>query len=131
MLGNKILRFKKIYKFAFYHFFIGFISFLLFSKNVFMNLKNSIFPPEYMRYRKSVKKKNCLFQKDLQIFYWPFFHRTYIFCLFMKNVIENKTFGLQKTTRDTNKNVEDKIVYFKKTYKFFTDYFLSDTQFSF
>ena len=33
------------------------------------------------------KKQNCFFQIDLQLCCWPFFHKSYIFCLLMKNII--------------------------------------------
>ena len=58
MLRYKIVRFKKIYKFALDYFFIGVISFLSFIKNVFIKIKNSIFPPKYTGHEKNVKKKN-------------------------------------------------------------------------
>ena len=48
----KIVRFKKIYKFATDDFFIGVISSLLFIKNVFIKIKNSISPPKYTRHGK-------------------------------------------------------------------------------
>ena len=60
-LRNKIVRFKKIYKLALDYFLIRVISFYLFIKNVFMKIKNSIFPPKYTKYRKNVKKPNSLF----------------------------------------------------------------------
>ena len=49
---DKIIRFKRIYEFFADYFFIGGISFLLFNKNVFTKIKNSIFPPKYTRYGK-------------------------------------------------------------------------------
>ena len=47
-------------------FFIGTISFHLFSKNDFIKIKNSIFSPKYMKYGN--KKQNCLFQTDIKAF---------------------------------------------------------------
>ena len=66
ILRSKIRRFQKIY-FAFDFSFIEAISFLLFIENVFIKIKNSIFPQMYTRYEKNVEKQNCLFQKDLQL----------------------------------------------------------------
>ena len=57
MLNNKIVRFKKIYKLALDYFFIGVICCLLFIKNVFIKIKNSILPPKYKRYGKMLKNK--------------------------------------------------------------------------
>ena len=47
--------FKKIYKFVTDYFFTGAISFLLFIKNVFKKIKNSICLPKHTRYGKNVK----------------------------------------------------------------------------
>ena len=44
MLGNKIVRFKTIYKFSDKYFFIGVISLLLFIKSVLIKIKHFIFP---------------------------------------------------------------------------------------
>ena len=71
--GKKILRFKKIYKFATDYFFIRVMFFNLFIWNLFMKIRNSIPPPKYTRYRKNVMKKICLFQNDLQLWPQPFF----------------------------------------------------------
>ena len=87
MLENKIVRLKNIYKFYISYFFIGVISYLLFIKKDFTNIKNSIFLTKYKIYGKNVKKENYLSQKDLQLWYRPFFHRSYAFCLLMKNII--------------------------------------------
>ena len=59
------------------------------SKSFFMKIKNSIYPTEYTRYGKNVKKQNPLFQKDLQLWSLAFSHRSYIYCLLIKNVITN------------------------------------------
>ena len=61
--------FKRIYKFDTDYFFTGAISFLLFIKNVFIKIKNSISLPKYSKYGKNVKQQNVLFQKDIQICY--------------------------------------------------------------
>ena len=61
MFENKIVRLNKIYKITFNYFFIRVIPFHLFIKNVFMKIKNSIFPPKYMTYRRNVRKQNYLF----------------------------------------------------------------------
>ena len=67
ILESKVVRFKKIYKLASDYFFIRVIYLHLYIKNVFMKINNSILPPKYTRYGKNVRKKNCLFQKDLQL----------------------------------------------------------------
>ena len=48
------------------HFLIRHVVFVLIVKNVFVMIKNLIFPTKYTKYEN--KKQNCLFQKDLQIF---------------------------------------------------------------
>ena len=65
ILENKNVCFKNIYKLDCHYFSIRVISFLLFIKNVFLTIKNSIFPPKYTKYGKSIKKENYLFEKDL------------------------------------------------------------------
>ena len=76
---RKIIRFPKIYKFALGYFFMCFICLLLFTKKALIKIKNSLFPWIYTRYEKNVKKQNCLFQRNLLICSWPFFHTSYIF----------------------------------------------------
>ena len=44
---NKIVHFKEIYKFSIDYSFVRVIYFLLFIKNVFIKIKNSIFPLKY------------------------------------------------------------------------------------
>ena len=56
-------------------------------KTVFIKIKYSIFLPKYRRYEKNVSRKNFLFQRDLESCCWPFFLRSHIFCLLMKNFI--------------------------------------------
>ena len=63
MLKNKIVCFRKIYKFAVDYFFYRCYIFFLFIKTVSI-IKNSIFPLKYTRYEKYIEKQNCLFQKD-------------------------------------------------------------------
>ena len=96
ILGNKIIHLKEFYDFVVDYFCIGVISFFSFIKNVFIKIKNSIFPPKYIRYRKYFQKQSCLFQKYLQLWCWLFFLRSYILCLSMKNVIKNENFQFLK-----------------------------------
>ena len=72
MLRNKIVRFKKIYKFDFYHFLIK---------------------------------------------------RT-VFVLIVKNVIKKQKFNFSEKLRHTKKMLRNKIVHFKKIYKFDSHHFL-------
>ena len=67
MLRNKIVYFKNIYKFTIDYFLIIVIYFLLPIKNAFIKIKSTIFPPKYTRYGKNVKKQNCSFLKNLQL----------------------------------------------------------------
>ena len=78
-------RFQKNY----WLFFIGVIAFLLFIKNVFIQIKYSIFPPKYSRYRKNVEGQQFLLKKYLQLCLWSFFHISYIFCSLMKHIAIN------------------------------------------
>ena len=68
MLRNKIVRFKKIYKFCFYHFLIKYTVFVLNAKNVIKNQKLN-FLDKLCDIQKNVKKQNCSLQKDLQILF--------------------------------------------------------------
>ena len=73
-----------------------------------MKIENSIFPPKYTRYEKNVKKQNCLFQKDLQLWSKTFFHRSYIFCLLMKNIIKSRNFPSEPTIFDVRRKIKTK-----------------------
>ena len=66
-LREKIVRFKKIYKFPVVYFFIGVISFLLFIKKRSSKNQKFNFPAKKYEIRKNIKEQNCLFQKDLQL----------------------------------------------------------------
>ena len=116
MLTSKILYFKEIYKFATGHFFIEVTSFHLFIKNVFMKMKNSIYLTKYTRYGKNFNEKNSLFQRDLQICYWSFSHRKYVFCLIMKNVIKNKKFWFFKKLNEIRKKMLRTKLFISKRY---------------
>ena len=61
-----------------------------------------------------------LFQRNLQISWWPFFHRSNIFYLLMKNgiILKMETFGFQKNYTRYDRNIITKIVHLKKIYKF-------------
>ena len=43
-----------------------------------------------IRYESNVRKQKCSFKKDPQLWFRTFFHRNYIFCLLVKNTIENR-----------------------------------------
>ena len=60
---------EKYLRICYLLFFIRVVYFLLLIKNVFLKIKNLTFPPKYTGYEKNVKKQNCLFQRDLQIFW--------------------------------------------------------------
>ena len=63
MSGMKVVRFRKINKLAFKHFFINDLSFNLFIKNAFMKIKSSIFPLKYTKYGKMLGNKIVYFKK--------------------------------------------------------------------
>ena len=44
------------------------------------------FPAEIYKIREKGYEKNCLSQKDLQLWSQRFFYCSYIFCLLMKNI---------------------------------------------
>ena len=56
-VGEQNSLLQKICKFALCYYSMWSISFLLFIKNAFIKIKNSIFPPKYTRYGKNVEKK--------------------------------------------------------------------------
>ena len=56
MLRNKIVCFKKIYKFDVYHFLLKRAVFVLSIKNSFYKITKSIFRPNYAGYEENVKK---------------------------------------------------------------------------
>ena len=69
MLRNKIIRFKKIYKFYFDYCLIKCTVFVLIVKNVIKNQKFNFPDKNSVTYKKNVKEQNCSFQKDLQILF--------------------------------------------------------------
>ena len=69
-------------------------------------------------------KQNSLFQRDLLIFGWIFFYKSYVFCLLMKNLIKNKNSWFPKKLNEIQKISQNKIVYFKIMYKFIQNHFL-------
>ena len=74
-------------------------------------MKNSILYQIYARYEKSVKKKNCLFQSDLQI-YCCFFTGVISFHLFIKNVsikIKNSIFSPKYTKHRKSVKIQNRI----------------------
>ena len=75
---NEIVHLKKIHRFTSDHFLIGHVVFVLTVKN-FINIKKFHFVLNLCGIQKNVKKQNFLFQKDLQIICWLFFHRSYTF----------------------------------------------------
>ena len=68
-----------------------------------------------------LEEQNSLFQRDLQIFWWPFFDSGYVFSLVMKNVIKVETFDFQKNYTRYENNFPHKIVHPKKIYKSMRD----------
>ena len=86
LLMKNIIKNKNFF-FATEYLFIVVISFLLLIKKVFLKIKKLILPPNYTRYEKIVTRQNFAFQKDLKLWSRPFIHRSYIFCLLMKNII--------------------------------------------
>ena len=95
MLRNKIIRFKKIYKFRVHYFFKGVIYFHLFIESVFMKTKNSILPPKYTRYGINVRKQISLLQRDLQISFQLFSEKSYIFSfIYRKRFYKSQKFNI-------------------------------------
>ena len=86
--GSKIVYLKKTYTFTPDYCLIEHIVFVSIVKNVVKNEKFFLHQI-YARYGKNVKKQNCSFQNDLQLWYRPFFNWSYIFCLLIKNIIKN------------------------------------------
>ena len=66
---NSWLFLHKSYIFSFIH------------PNRFYENQKLNFPAKIYKIRKNVRKQNCLFQKDLQLWFSTFFHRSNIFCL--------------------------------------------------
>ena len=79
MFRNKIVRFKKMYKFAHRYFFIKVIFFLPSIKNVFLKTKNSIFPPKYTSHAKNVTNKIVYFKKTFNFVIDYYFIRVITF----------------------------------------------------
>ena len=76
-------------------------SLVLSIKIVFVKSKNSIYSQKYMRYGKNVEQRNSLLQRDLQLWFRTFFHRSYMFCLLMKHIIKNKLLSKQNFSLNT------------------------------
>ena len=79
MFKSKIVHLKQTYKFYLNHFLEKWPVFILIKKNVVKN-KKLWFPAKQCKIRKNVKEQNCLFQKDLQILFIPFFDKMHSFC---------------------------------------------------
>ena len=65
--------------------------------------KNSIFSIKYTKYGINFEEQNSYFQRDLQICWWSFLHRSYMFCLLMKNSTKNKNFWIRKKIYEIRK----------------------------
>ena len=105
--GTKLLISKRSTNFLLTIFIIGVIFLLLYIKNDFVEIKNFIFPPKYTRCGKKVKKQNYSFIKYLQIFYWLFFHRCYIFSfIYQKRFYRNKTLHFPAKINEMRKKDE-------------------------
>ena len=83
MLINKTVNLKETYKFSMHHFFIGVTTFLLFNKNIFIIIKNSIFPTKYTTYGKMLRNK-IVYLKEIYKFSINYFFIEIIFFLLLK-----------------------------------------------
>ena len=92
-------------------------------KNIFVKIKNFISPPKYTRYSKNVEIQNSLFERNLQIPWWPFLNRSYIFFLKRKCYQKWKILFFTQSMRDTKKISRSKIVRWKNIYRLVSDYF--------
>ena len=87
MLGNKIGRFKKIYKFYFDHFLIKCTVFLLIVKNVIKNQKLN-FPDKLCDIKQMLRNKIVRFKKIYKSYFDHFLIGIIFFLMNMKNAIK-------------------------------------------
>ena len=91
---DKIDYLKKISKFTSEHVLIRPVVLVLIVKIVIKNEKLYFVHEIYARFEKNVGKVNFSFQKDLQISFWLFFHKSYIFSfIHWKSFSENQKFN--------------------------------------
>ena len=71
-----------------------------------MKIKNLIFLQKFTRYKENIIEQNYLFEEDLQICYWLFSHRSYIFSFIrQESFYENQKFNFPAKIHEIQKNV--------------------------
>ena len=91
MLRTKIVCFKKTYEFYFYHFLVKRTVFVLSIKNGFYKIKKIHISAKLCGIQKNVEKWNCLSQKNLQIWFWPFLCKTHgFYSIHQERVLQNQ-----------------------------------------
>ena len=93
MVNNKIVRFKKIYKFDFDHFFMKLTVFVLIEKTLLEIIKNCGFRPNITRYEKMLRSKIVHLKEIYNFDFDHFLIKCTLFFLIVKNVIKNQKFN--------------------------------------
>ena len=123
MLTSKIIHLKETYKFCFDHFLEKRTVFILIKKTL-LKIKSCSFRPNNARYEKMLKSKIVHLKKIYNFDFDHFLVKRTIFVLIVKNVIKNQKFNFPDKLRHTKQMLRNKIIRFKKIYKFYFDHFL-------
>ena len=125
MLKSKIVHLKEICKFHFDHFLDKRTMVLIFIKKMLLKIKSCSFWPNNARYEKMLKSKIVHLKKIYNFDFDNILIKRTVFVLIVKNVIKNKKFNFPDKFCDIRKKMlRNKIVRFKKIYKFYFDHFL-------
>ena len=92
MLRNKIVRFKKIYKFDSDHFLVKRTVFVLIEKTL-LKIKKTGFWSNNARYEKMLTSKIVNFMKIYKFNFDQFLIKLTVFVLIVKNLIKNQKFN--------------------------------------
>ena len=123
MLTSKIIHLKETFKFCIDYFLIKCTVFILIKKTL-LKIKSCGFRPNNARYEKVLKIKIVHLKKIYNFDFDHFLIKRTVFVSIVKNVIENQKFNFLDKLRHTKQMLRNKIIRFKKIYKFYFDHFL-------
>ena len=132
MLRSKIIYLRKIYKFYFHHFLVKRTVFVLSIKTVFYKMKKFILRLNYARYEITLRNKIILFKNIYKFNFNYFLVKRTVFVLSINNVFYKiKKSILRPNIARYEIILRNKIILFKKIYKFGVDHFLIKSIFKF
>ena len=111
------------YKFCFDHFLKKRTVFILIRKTL-LKIKSCGFRVNNARYEKMLTRKIVHFKKIYNFYFDHFLIKCTVFVLNVKNVIKNKKLNFPDKLQHTKQMLKNKIIRFRKIYKFYLDHFL-------